>query len=839
MPEALPIYDLDEEIVAALARGNRLILQAPTGSGKSTQVPQILLDGEILAGGRCVILQPRRLAARMLAARVASERSVRLGGEVGYQIRLDNVSSKETKILFVTEGILLRQMLADPQLRGISTLVFDEFHERHLYGDITLARALDLQDTVRPDLKIVVMSATLDGAELQEYLKPAEILTSEGRMFPVEISHLSHDPKEDPVWETATDAVAEHFESTEGDVLVFMPGAYEIQRTIRELQGRLGGRCAVLPLHGELPAAEQDRAVNRSHGRKVIVSTNVAETSLTIDGVTLVVDSGLARVARHDPNRGINTLLIEKISAASAAQRAGRAGRTAPGLCVRLWTERDHTRRPLRELSEIKRLDLAETLLSLKAAGVGDLQAFRWIEPPEVQALERAETLLRDLGALDSVGDITKIGRRMLNFPVHPRYARMFIAAEELGCVRSAALIAALTQTRSMLLRVDKKTEDERAEIFSGGTSDFLVLMRVFEWARSRDFRMNECRTLGIHSDSARQVAKLFEQFLDIAHAEALLLEDTAPADSDIAKCVLAGFADQVAVRRGTGTLVCDIVHGRRGLLSRQSVASGSSLLVAAEIAEIEGRDGDARVLLSLATEIQEAWLREMFPQDFSEKADHFFDKSQNRIVVRRSMVFRDLILENRDRDAEPGPAASACLAEQVMEGNLRLNAWDDAVEQWLHRVNFLVKLCPEQNLPAMSEDERHHIILLVCDGAVCYRDIKDAQVLPHAKSLLTWDQQQFVEKHAPERIELPGGRRAKVTYAETADPFLSARIQDFYGVTDDIKIALGRHALTLHILAPSHRPVQVTRSLKSFWTETYPVLKQQLQRQYPKHEWR
>ena len=839
MSEALPIYDLDEEIVAALTRGNRLILQAPTGSGKSTQVPQILLDGGLLGGGRCVILQPRRLAARMLATRVASERSARLGGEVGYQIRLDNVSSKETKILFVTEGILLRQMLADPQLRGISTLVFDEFHERHLYGDITLARALDLQDTVRPDLKIIVMSATLNGAELQEYLTPAETLTSEGRIFPVEISHLSHDPKDDPIWETATDAVAEHFESTGGDVLVFMPGAYEIQRTIRELQGRLGGRCAVLPLHGELPAAEQDRAVNRSQGRKVIVSTNVAETSLTIDGVTLVVDSGLARVARYDPNRGINTLFIEKISAASAAQRAGRAGRTAPGLCVRLWTERDHTRRPLRELSEIKRLDLAETLLSLKAAGVRDLQTFRWIEPPEAQALARAETLLRDLGALDSVGDITAIGRRMLNFPVHPRYARMFIAAEELGCVRSAALIAALTQTRSLLLRVDKKTEEERAEIFSGGTSDFLVLMRVFEWARARDFRMNECRTLGIHSDSARQAAKLFDQFLDIAHAEALLLEDTPPNDSDIAKCVLAGFADQVAVRRGTGTLVCEIVHGRRGLLSRQSVATEAPLLVAAEIAEIEGRDGDARVLLSLATEIEEAWLREIFPQDFSEKAEHFFDKSQNRVVVRKAKAFRDLILENRDRDAEPGPAASSCLAEQVLEGKLRLNGWDNAVEQWMHRVNFLARLCPEQNLPAMGTDERHHIILLVCDGAVCYRDIKDVPVLPHARSLLTWEQQQFVEKHAPERIELPGGRRAKVTYAETADPFLSARIQDFYGVTDDIKIALGRHALTLHILAPSHRPVQVTRSLKSFWTETYPGLKQQLQRQYPKHEWR
>lgn len=837
--ELLPIYDLDEEIVEAMRTGNRLVLEAPTGSGKSTQVPQIFLDGGVLGNGRCIILQPRRLAARMLAARVASERGVKLGGEVGYQIRLDNVSSRDTRLLFVTEGILLRQMLADPQLKGVSAVIFDEFHERHLYGDISLARALDLQEATRSDLKIVVMSATLDGAELAGYLDDAAFLKSEGRTHPVEIVHLSHEPREDPVWEIATDAVARHFDETPGNVLVFMPGAYEIQRTIRELQARLGSRCAILPLHGELPAAEQDKAVNRGGGRKVIVSTNVAETSLTIDGITLVVDSGLARIARHDSNRGINTLFIEKISAASAAQRAGRAGRTAPGLCVRLWTERDHQRRPLRELSEIKRLDLCETILSLKAAGVGDLKSFRWIEPPDPVALERAEVLLRDLGALDHLGSITETGRRMLNFPVHPRYARMFLAAEELGCVRAAALIAAITQTRSMLLKADKKTEEERMEIFSGGNSDFLVLMRVFEWARSRDFRMNECRSLGIHADSARQVGKLFAQFLDIAHGEALLIEDTQPSDEDIARCVMAGFADQVAVRKNPGTLVCDIVHGRRGLLSRQSVADESRFLVVAEIAEIEGRDGDARILLSLATGIEEAWLRDMFPEDFTERTEHFFDKSQNRVVVRREKIFRDLVLENRDRDAEPGPAASSCLADEVLAGRLRLNGWDDAVEQWIHRVNFLARVCPEQGLPSMGEDERHHIVLLVCDGATCYRDIKDAPVLPHAKSLLTHAQQQFVEKQAPERLELPSGRKAKITYSDSAEPVLASRIQDFYGVPGELKIALGRHALTLHVLAPSQRPVQVTKSLQSFWTETYPKLKTQFQRQYPKHEWR
>ena len=837
--EPLPIYDLDEEIIAALRNGNRLVLEAPTGSGKSTQVPQILLDGGLLGNGRCVILQPRRLAARMLAARVASERGMKLGGEVGYQIRLDNVSSRDTRLLFVTEGILLRQMLADPELRGVSAIIFDEFHERHLHGDISLARALDLQETIRPDLKIIVMSATLDGAELAGYLGNASFLKSEGRVHPVEVLHLPHEPREDPVWEIATDAVAEHFEDTPGNILVFMPGSYEIQRTIRELQSRLGSRCAVLPLHGELPVAEQDKAVNRGGGRKIIVSTNVAETSLTIDGITLVIDSGLARISRHDANRGINTLFIEKISAASAAQRAGRAGRTAPGVCVRLWTERDHQRRPLRELPEIKRLDLAETILSLKAAGVEDLKTFRWIEPPDMAALNRAEVLLRDLGGLDDAGAITAVGRRMLNFPLHPRYARMLLAAEELGCVRAAALIAAITQTRSMLLKVDKRIEEERLEIFGGGTSDFLVLMRVFEWARSRDFRMNECRSLGIHSDSARQVGKLFEQFLDIAHAEALLIEEAPPSDEAIARCVLAGFADQVAVRKNPGTLVCDIVRGRRGLLSRQSVASEARFLVAAEIAEIEGRDGDARVLLSLATGIEEAWLREMFPADFTERAEHFFDKSQNRAVVRREKVFRDLVLENRDRDAESGPAASSCLADEVLAGNLRLNGWDDSVEQWIHRVNFLARLCPEQGLPVLGNDERHHIILLVCDGATCYRDIKDAPVLPHAKSLLSHAQQQFVEKQAPERLELPAGRRAKITYSDTTDPILASRIQDFYGVQGELKIALGRHALTLHVLAPSHRPVQVTKNLQSFWAETYPQLKNQLQRQYPKHEWR
>lgn len=837
--DSLPIYDLDEEIIATLRGGNRLILQAPTGSGKSTQVPQILLEGGILGSGRCVILQPRRLAARMLAKRVAEEREVQLGGEVGYQIRLDNVSSAQTRVLFVTEGILLRQMLADPSLKGVSAIVFDEFHERHLYGDISLARALDLQESSRPDLRIVVMSATLDGEQFRDYLAPCETLSSEGRTYPVEIEHLRHDPRDDPPWELAAEAVAEHLDRTDGDILIFMPGSYEIQRTIREVAHRVRG-CAILPLHGELPAVEQDKAVARSTQRKVIVSTNVAETSLTIDGVTLVVDSGLARVARYDPHRGINTLLIEKISRASADQRAGRAGRTAPGVCIRLWTERDHALRPAAELPEIRRLDMAETVLSLKAAGVADLSAFRWIDPPEEKSLLRAEQLLVDLGALEQEeGTITPMGRRMLSFPIHPRYARMFLAAQELGCVRAAALIAALTQSRNLLLRADRRIEEERAEIFGQGISDFLILIRAFSYAQRHDFRVDACRPLAIHAEAARQVRKLFEQFLDIARQESLRIEEAAPGDEAIARSILAAFADQVARRRSGGTLLCDIVHGRRGQLARNSVAQDSRLIVAAEINEIEGRGGEAQVILSLATQIEEAWLREMFPGHFTEKITPLLDKSQNRVVVRREKVFRDLVIESQDRDADPSPEATACLAQAVRDGDLKLTQWDDAVEQWIARVNFLARIAPDLGIPPFGETEREYLVHLACDGATSYREIKDRPIIGLARSIFTPPQQHLVDKHAPERFELPGGRKAKITYSGEADPFLSARIQDLYGVNDDIKIAAGRFPVTIHVLAPSHRPVQVTKSLRTFWTDAYPKLKQQLQRQYPKHEWR
>ncbi len=831
----LPIFEIEGQLLEACRQQRRLILTAPTGSGKSTQVPQMLLDAGLLEDGQVVILQPRRLPTRMLATWVAQQRNVNLGEEVGYQIRFDAVTSRHTRIRYVTEGVLLRQMLTDPELRGINAIIFDEFHERHLYGDITLARALDRQQTVRPDLLLIAMSATLEVAALEKYLAPCRVLSSKGRAFPVTTEYLRIPVNDLPVWEVAAEQL-DRF--SEGDALVFMPGAYEIQRTVQAARDRLGQSVIVLPLHGELPVADQDAAVARYDRRKVVVATNVAETSLTIDGVRLVVDSGLARIPRYDPHRGINTLLIEKISRAAADQRAGRAGRTAPGHCVRLWTEREHEQRPAQELPEVKRLDLAEVVLTLKASGVEDVAQFRWLEAPDPKSLERAESLLIDLGALDPQSRITELGRRMLAFPVHPRYARMLLAAGESGCVRQVALIAALTQGRELLVRRQgRAVEEARDDLLGGETiSDFFVLMRAWRYAERNGYNVERCRRLGIHAQAARQVTPLFEQFLRIAEREGLDVS-TKPAPNDaIQKCVLLGFVDHLAHRLDVGTLRCALVHNRRGVLARESVVT-APLLVAAEVAEVQGRE--LNVLLNLATAVNEAWLRELFPADYRDRREVVYDATLKRVVARHARLFRDLALEVKESDDVPDDEAARLLAGEVAAGRCVLKNWNEAVEQWIVRVNRLREWMPEWELPAITDDDRRHLLEQICFSATSYKEIKDRAVWPVVKAWLSTAQQDAVEQFAPERIELPGGRRAKITYATDGPPVVAARIQDLYGVKEGLWIAQRRVALRIEVLAPNQRPVQVTDNLARFWGETYPRLKQELQRKYPKHAWR
>ena len=845
--EDLPIFELEHRLVAELKERSRLIIQAPTGSGKSTQVPQILLDHGLLGDGQVVILQPRRLATRLLAARVASERNSRLGDEVGYQIRFENITSDRTRIRFVTEGILLRQLIQDPQLRGVSAILFDEFHERHLYGDITLARALQLQATSRPDLKLAVMSATLDAGLLQKYLEPCAVLSSSGRAFPVAIEYLPKPVGGDgyPIWDLAADELERIAPHTEGDVLIFMPGKYEIGRTISAIRAsRVSDRFVVLPLHGELPPAEQDAALAHYQKRRAIVATNVAETSLTIDGVQVVIDSGLARIARFDARRGINTLLVEKISRASADQRAGRAGRTAPGHCLRLWTEREHLERAPQELPEVKRLDLAEVVLTLKASGVEEIGSFRWLEPPDPQALARAEQLLVDLGALrpaDAASSVTPLGRRMLAFPVHPRYARMLLAAQEYHCVPAVALIAALTQGRNLLRRLESKQarEDREDLLGSDAESDLFILMRAFRYAENNQFDSQRCARLGINAGAAREAAQLTEQFLAIARDEGLDLETGEVKAGSIERCVLAGFPDQVAVRLDAGTLRCALVHGRRGVLARESSVHDARLLVASEVREIESSEKERQVLLTLATKIEEDWLRELFPESFREETRVEFDPALRRVVGHRATLFHDLVLRSEEFSPKADPAAAQILAREVLAGSCPLKYWDNAVEQWIKRVNFVATEFPELEFPQIDEAGKVLLLEQICQGATSYKEIKERTVWPVVKSWLNTAQQQTLDDLAPERIKLANGRAAKITYGDAASPTIAARIQDLYDTPRGLAVGRGRTALRIQVLAPNHRPIQITHDLENFWREGYPKIKKELQRKYPKHEWR
>jgi ATP-dependent helicase HrpB len=830
----------------------------------------MLLKHGLLGDGQVVILQPRRLAARLLAARVAQELGVKLGEEVGYQIRFENCTSARTRIRFVTEGVLLRQLIDDPQLRGVGVILFDEFHERHLYGDITLARALDLQEQQRPDLTLAVMSATLNVAELEKYLSSGApggargadfrcgVVMSEGRTFPVEVEYLARRVglNGPPVWELAAAEFARFVQGGgEGDVLVFMPGGFEIAQTMeairctREAKGYL-----ILPLHGELQPKDQDAAVARYQQPKVVVATNVAETSITIDGVRLVIDSGLARMARYDANRGLNTLLVEKISQANADQRTGRAGRTAPGKCVRLWSRPEHDERPPHELPEIRRLDLSEVVLTLKAAGVDDLRQFRWLEKPDEIALTHAEALLEDLGALKRATpasspavrpapplQITPVGRKMLAFPLHPRYARMLLAAQDYHCVYQACLVAALTQGRDLLIRNPGRDVDAAREDLLGdkSSSDFWVVMRAWSMAVNNQFRLDACRKVGIHAVTARQVGPLFEQFLRIAKDEGLDTRPNDTPDKALQKCILIGFSDRVARRLDEGTLRCELVHGRRGVLARESRVHHSPLLVVAEIREVEGRDREVNTILSLATAIETDWLRELFPDDLRSEVQVQYDAQQKRVLAAELLRFRDLALAAKRIDPPPAEAAARLLAEEVMAGRLLLPNWDHGVEQWLARLNLLCQQCPDLQLPPITDDDRQHIIAELCHGAVSYKDIKEREVKPVVVSWLSSAQRELLDQHAPERLTLPNGRTPKVSYENGKAPFISLRIQELYDVNQTPKVALGRVPVTVHILTPGMKPIQVTQDLANFWREHYPRIKSELARKYPKHLWR
>ena len=846
-PTSLPIWKIQADILRTLKLGNRLVLVAPTGSGKTTQVPQMLLDAGLAGDKMIVVLQPRRVAARTVASRVASERNVKLGAEVGYQIRFDDQTSNATSICFVTEGILLRWLQDDRTLSKIGAVLFDEFHERNLLSDVALALVKDLQQNQRPDLAMLVMSATLDAEPVAEYLNQCPILISEGQSYPVEVDYL---PLPDDRHLTMQAAIAVERivnEDGPGDILVFMPGRGEINGTLDALSELITPqRVALIPLHGALEPQEQDRAFAPNKLRKVIVATNVAETSITIDGIRHVVDSGVARVARYDTERGIGTLQLEPISRASADQRKGRAGRTARGSCHRLWTEISHKSREERNTPEIQRSDLAEVVLLLHSLGIREAVTFDWLDIPDAQAVERAERLLTMLGALLDA-DLTEIGRQMLRLPMHPRYSRMLIEASKRDCVPDAALCAALVSGRDLLTRLgrdDSKSQNTREIFEDSDDSDFITLMRAFDFAKSNRFSFGRCRSHGINAQVARQVDETYKQILHAAHQQRLYDRETTPSapsksNDSLLQCLMAGFIDQLAKRRDTGKPACDLTEQREGQLVRESVVQDSAYFVAANLHQVPSRGPLPLTLLSLATAVKPEWIAEMFPQDLSTTLEHLFDIKNKRVGAVKLVRYHDLVIEQKAQHSARDPHKSGrSLAEAQRSGAFELPLMDHRIKEFMARVDLLHGTMPELEFIPFDEAAITACLTRAFIGLSLVKEAQATSLLDAFHRHLEKGQLEWLNELLPTSIPWLDKKKAQVSYAN-GGPETQVKLLECWALEEHPTLCEGRLPILLKLSPPKGKVLTTTtdwpRFLAREWRKHRPIM----ERKFPGNIWR
>ncbi len=822
MNQPLPIDSVLPTAIAAIQRASALVLTAPPGSGKTTRLPAALLDA--LPEGEVIVLEPRRLAARTAARRVAAERGSAVGEEVGYRVRHDERTSARTRLTFVTEGILVRRLCDDAFLEGVAAVVLDEFHERHVDTDLALSMLREVRETVRDDLVVVVMSATLDPEPIAAYLGGCPILRAEGTLHDVAIRHLdrplgTRDRLEDAVRRGVTEAL----EQTSGDVLVFLPGVGEIQRVARglvDLAARTG--CEVLPLHGALSAEEQDRAVMRAVRRKVVLATNVAESSVTIDGVTAVVDTGLARVLRHDPGRGLDALRIEKISLASATQRAGRAGRTAAGLCIRLWTAAEERSLPAFDTPEIRRTDLAGVVLTVRSFAARDPSGFGWFDPPDLQAMRRADDLLTRLGAVDAAGRVTAIGREMLRMPVHPRLGRSLIEAQRRGCVHAVAALAAMLGERDLL----------RRPVPGEPPSPVDVLERLARLRRVEDAGFGEavCRAAGVDRAAARAVARARDQLTRGKRAR------DHGTDDDMIRCLLAGFVDRVVLPAGPDATVGTMVGGRGVEWDRDALHDEPELLLALDVADSGTRQSSTRSRLRLAASVELEWLRGLVEGEPRLEDTAVFEVETGRIAGIRRKTFLGLVLDERRTGSVEPAAVEAALAAELQADPWRWLDEDGELRALQARVRFLQGRFPGVEWPPVDDAAIVAAATPLLAGRKSLRDLAGSQVASLLTSSWSAEPRRLLGTEAPERITLGSGRRARIDYTSGEEPFLAVRIQELFGTNESPRI--GRGPVLLHLLGPNQRPVQVTRDLASFWDNVYPKVRIELRRRYPRHSW-
>ncbi len=824
----LPIFTIKDKIITHLKNNNRLILSAPTGSGKTTQVPQFILDSNILGEKTIIVLQPRRIATRMIAKRISQERHNILGQEIGFQTRYETTKSKNTKILFITEALLLRRLQTNPNLTGIGAIIIDEFHERHLASDVSLAMIANLQ-AIRTDLKLIVMSATLAIEQLIKYLN-AKHISASGRSYPVTIKYQS--PKQAHIWDEAAKCIKDCLNNKlKGDILVFMPGVYEIQRTIETCKNiNLSEKVDLLPLYGQLPAREQDKIMQISTRRKVIISTNIAETSLTINGICIVIDSGIAKINRFDSMRQLNCLQTEEISRSSSEQRAGRAGRTQPGLCIRLWAEQNHQRRKAHEDSEINRIDLSSIFLQLLDCNINPSE-FNWFEAPSIQSTQQAFKILQQLKAINHDNTITTLGSQMAKFPTHPRIARILIEGAKRNCGQRVAIWAAIASEQNLFVKNSSFLQNQELH------SDFIRFEKALNLAQDCQYNINVCNQNGIKANICRQINSSAKLFCDIGSKFNLdmFLEGKI---EDAIKSMLSAYPDFIAYRSSLGSRLCKLSDGKTGTLSKDSNIGDCQLILVGAIQEISSKHGNKK-WLNLNSCIKQDWLLEIHPELFNIYNKTDWDNQTRSVKDFSGVTFNDLLIEEQIHETNNSQKATEILASKIINGELKLKNWNQEVDNWIERVRCCALWFPDKNLINYNSEDMQLILEEICNNAVRYKDIANKPCLDYIKHALSWDEICFVEKMAPVSIKLPNGKSLKIIYQAGKDPKGRAKIQELYDLNSTPYIGNGKICLQIEILAPNYRPCQITKDMSSFWKNTYPQVKKDLRGRYPKHEWR
>jgi ATP-dependent helicase HrpB len=827
MLEPLPIDAILPGLLASLRTHAAVVLRAPTGAGKTTRVPPALLDDGLASNGRIVVLEPRRLAARAAARRMAQERGQPVGAEIGYHVRFDRQAGPRTRVIVMTPGILLRMLQDEPFLDSIHVVVFDEFHERALDNDLALGMCRLLQTTVRPDLRLVVMSATLATDQVSAYLGQCPIVTSAGRLHPVAIVYeprsLQH------TWPVAAARAIERLlPCTDGDLLCFLPGMQEIRQTTRELESAAHAQqLLVLPLHGDLPAEEQDRALLRQDRRRVILATNVAETSVTVEGVTAVIDTGLARVLTFDAGVGMDRLELTPIARDSADQRAGRAGRTGPGLCVRLWSEASHQQRPAHSLPEISRVDLAGAVLHLLCVGESDPRSFPWLEPPKPDAIVQALNLLERLGGVRA-NQITDVGRSLARLPVHPRLGRMLLEGERFGQAPRVALAAALLSERDPFLSTQRQPRRQ------GVVSDVLERVEAMENFAARG--VTACSMGTLNTGAARFLLRARDQLLrslrqETASSEAGEQGTSVDADEAVLRALLAAFPDRVVRRREADPTRGIMVGGRGVRLAPWCGITTSELFLGIDVDA-----GASEAIVRQASSLQRDWLP---GAALTAKNEAFFDEAGERVQARRRVYYEDLPLEESSASLPDADEVTRLLIEAARVHLPRVLPDEDSpAASFLSRLRWLREWMPELGLPAFDDEKLREMLPWLCARCRSFAEVRRGDWLGLMQGQLTPAQSQCVEREAPERLQVPSGSYVKLHYEGPRPPILAVRMQEVFGWRDTPRLAGGRVRVLLHLLAPNHRPQQVTDDLASFWSNIYPAIRKELRARYPKHAW-